>query len=228
MDEIVMFKHAVNELVELNVETKNGKRHYITPSGIRYPSVTTITSQVSAKGIAEWRRRVGEKEANKIASKAGRRGTRVHKLCEDYVNNTDINFSKITPSDHFLFKQIKPILDTYLGEVYSVEGCLYSDYLRTAGRVDCVGVFDGKASIIDFKTANKRKQRSWINNYFMQESAYAVMYEERTSIPIGQLVTIIAVEQDEPQLFVERRDDHIMEFIKYRDQYEEQHKCLPG
>jgi genome maintenance exonuclease 1 len=89
-------------------------------------------------------------------------------------------------------------------------------------------MFDGKASVIDFKTANKRKQRSWISNYFMQESAYAVMFEERTSIPIGQLVTIIAVEQDEPQLFVERRDDYIMDFIKYRDKYEEQQKCLSG
>ena len=228
MDEITMFTHKASELEELNVETKNGTTHYVTPNGNRYPSVTTITAQLSAKGIAEWRKRVGSEQANKIASKASRRGTKVHKLCEDYVNNVDINFSKITPSNHFLFKQIKPILDTYLDEVYSVEGCLYSDYLRTAGRVDCVGVFDGKASIIDFKTANKRKRRSWISNYFMQESAYAVMFEERTNIPIGQLVTIIAVEQDEPQLFVERRDDHIMEFIKYRDQYEEQQKCQSG
>ena len=127
--------------------------------------------------------------------------------------------------NHFLFKQIKPILDTYLEEVYSVESCLYSDYLRVAGRVDCIGIFNGKMSVVDFKTANKRKRRQWLGNYFMQESAYAVMFEERTDIPVSQLVTIIAVEQNEPQLFVEKRDDHIQEFIRYRDKYEESHKC---
>ena len=220
-----MFIHKTSELEKLRTETINGKRHYVTPNGNKYPSVTTITAQVSAKGIAKWRKRVGAETADKIAGKASRRGTRVHKLCEDYVNNIDIEFSEITPSDHFLFKQIKPILDTYLSEVYCVEEHLWSDHLRTAGQVDLVGKFDGKASIVDFKTANKRKERSWISNYFMQESAYAVMYEERTKTPVAQLVTIIAVEQDEPQLFVEKRDDYIYEFIKYRDKYEEQQKC---
>ena len=223
-----MFVHKEGlDYKELKTKNIDGKRHYVTPNG-NYPSVTTVTSLAIKDGIKAWRERVGEKEANKIASQAARRGTKVHKICEDYLNNVDLNYEEIEPINHFLFKQVKPILDTYLDEVYSVEGCLYSDYLRTAGRVDCVGVFDGKASIIDFKTANKRKRRSWISNYFMQESAYAVMFEERTNIPIGQLVTIIAVEQDEPQLFVERRDDHIMEFIKYRDQYEEQQKCQSG
>ena len=221
-----MFKHNnANELIELEVETQNNKRHYVTPDGKRYPSVTTVTSQYSAKGIAEWKKRVGEIKANKIATKAARRGTRVHKICENYVSNVEIDYSEIDPLNHFLFKQIKPILDTYLEEVYSVESCLYSDYLRVAGRVDCIGIFNGKMSVVDFKTANKRKRRQWLGNYFMQESAYAVMFEERTDIPVSQLVTIIAVEQNEPQLFVEKRDDHIQEFIRYRDKYEESHKC---
>ena len=101
-----------------------------------------------------------------------------------------------------------------------VECALYSDYLRVAGRVDCIGVFDGKVSVIDFKTASKRKRRDWIQNYFMQESAYAVMFEERYKIPVSQLVTIVAVDSDEPQLFRENRDDYIQEFISYRDLWE--------
>ena len=101
---------------------------------------------------------------------------------------------------------------------------LYSDFLRVAGRVDLVGKWDGKVSIIDFKTASKRKRRDWITNYFMQESAYAVMFEEMFDIPVSQLVTIIAVESDEPQVFVEKRDDHIDGFIKLRDQWESETK----
>ena len=215
-----MFLHREGlEFNDLKTKSIDGKRHYDTPGGL-YPSVTTITSQVSKEGIKQWRERVGAKEANKIVKKATRRGTKVHKICEDYINNVEIDYKEIEPINHFLFKQIKPVLDIHLEEVLGVECPLYSDYLRVAGRVDCVGVFDGKTSIIDFKTAGKRKRRDWIQNYFMQEAAYAVMFEERSKIPVSQLVTIIAVDSDEPQLFVEKRDDYIQEFIKYRDLWE--------
>ena len=122
-----------------------------------------------------------------------------------------------------MFKQIKPILDIYLEEVWAVECPLYSDYLRVAGQCDCVGIFQGKPAIIDFKTASKRKRRSWITNYFMQESAYAVMFEEMTGKPIVNLVTIIAVANDEPQLFIEQRDDHIGYFQQWRQTYKERY-----
>ena len=147
----------------------------------------------------------------------------MHKLVEDYVNNKDLDFDDVLPVNLFMFKQIKPILDTYLENVYAIECPLYSDYLETAGRVDCIGTFKGKPAIIDFKTANKRKQRSWIHNYFMQEAAYAVMFEERTKIPISRIVTVIAVEQDEPQLFIEKRDDYINLFQQYRTLYKEKY-----
>ena len=178
---------------------------------------------MKAKAIQEWRSRVGEKEANKVSTQASNRGTKVHKLCEDYVNNIDLDFTKVMPSNLFMFKQIKPILDAYLENVYAVEVPLYSDYLETAGRVDCIGTFKGKPAIIDFKTSNKRKPREWIHNYFMQEAAYAVMFEERTSIPISRIVTVIAVEQDEPQLFIEKRDDYIHLFQEYRSLYKERY-----
>jgi len=215
-----MFVHK-EEFEYQNLKTKNinGKRHYVTPDG-NYPSVTTVTSLAIKDGIKEWREKVGEKEANKIAGRAARRGTKVHKICENYLNNIEINYEDIEPINHFLFKQIKPILDTRLEKVYGVECALYSNFLRVAGRVDLVGIWEGKVSIIDFKTASKRKRRDWITNYFMQESAYAVMFEERYKIPVSQIVTIIAVEADEPQLFVEKRDDWIGGFIELRDEWE--------
>lgn len=220
-----MFKHSDKyKFEDLPRKVIDGKRYYVTPDGNKYPSVTTITSQASAKSIARWRKRVGEEEANRVSKKATTAGTKVHKLCEDYVNNEEMLYEDVAPENLFMFKQIKPILDIYLEEVWAVECPLYSDYLRVAGQCDCVGIFQGKPAIIDFKTASKRKRRSWITNYFMQESAYAVMFEEMTDIPVSQLVTIIAVESDEPQVFVEKRDDHINDFIKLRDQWESETK----
>ena len=215
-----MFVHKEGlDYKELKTKNIDGKRHYVTPNG-NYPSVTTVTSLAIKDGIKAWRERIGEKEANKIASQAARRGTKVHKICEDYLNNIDLNYEEIEPINHFLFKQIKPILDIRLNEVYGLEVPLYSNFLRVAGRVDLVGMWDGKVSIIDFKTASKRKRRDWITNYFMQESAYAVMFEEMFDIPVSQIVTIIAVEADEPQLFVEKRDDWIGGFLELRDRWE--------
>jgi|TARA_R110000851_G_scaffold117647_2_gene244541 penicillin-binding protein-related factor A (putative recombinase) len=218
-----MFKHTLVEFDELETVTEDKKRFYLTPEGNKYPSVTTVCSLATVDGIKKWRKRVGNEQANKISSKASSRGTKVHKLVEDYVNNKDLDFDDVLPVNLFMFKQIKPILDTYLENVYAIECPLYSDYLETAGRVDCIGTFKGKPAIIDFKTANKRKQRSWIHNYFMQEAAYAVMFEERTKIPISRIVTVIAVEQDEPQLFIEKRDDYINLFQQYRTLYKEKY-----
>ena len=220
-----MFPHKEDlDFTELATENLHGKRHYVTPDGLKFPSVTSVTSLAIRDGIKKWRERVGEKEANKISSMAARRGTKVHKLCEDYLNNIELDYGAIEPINHFLFKQIKPVLDTRLTEVYGLEVPLYSSYLRVAGRVDLVGMYDGKVSIIDFKTSSKRKKREWISNYFQQESAYAVMFEEMFDIPVSQLVTIIAVESDEPQVFVEKRDNHIDGFIKLRDQWESETK----
>ncbi len=216
-----MFKQSIIEQVELTREQSDGKRFYLTPEGQKYPSVTTVTSQISKKGIAQWRARVGAETANKITSRASRRGTGVHKLCELYIQNEELDFKKVPPIELFLFKQIKPILDKYLKEVIAVESMLYSDYLRVAGQVDCIGVWDQNVSVIDFKTSTKRKPKKWISNYFMQEAAYAVMFEERTGIPITNLITVIACEEDEPQLFEVSRDNYIQQFIEWREIYKE-------
>lgn len=206
---------------DLETEQVNGKRFYKTPEGLYYPSVTTITSQHGKDKILEWRKRVGEAEANKVSAKASGRGTRVHTLCENYLNNEIDYARKQMPDSVAMFKTIQPILDKYVNNIHALEIPLYSDHLKVAGRVDCIAEFDGKLSIIDFKTASKPKQESWIKNYFMQCAAYAVMYEERTGIPVTRLAIIIAVENEPPQIFVKKRDEHIEDFIKYRLIYEE-------
>ena len=204
--------------IELNTINENGKRLYVTPDGEKYPSVTTVLSDYKKDAIIQWRKRVGEQQANKISTQASRRGTKVHKLCEDYLNN-ESTFKDYTPDNVEMFKSIQPTLNE-IEIVYVQERTLYSHHLKTAGRVDCVGKFRGKPHIIDFKTSNKPKKWEWIDNYFMQGSAYSVMWEEMTGVPIPYIAIIIAVADDSPQVFVENRDTWINKFIEVRQGYD--------
>jgi genome maintenance exonuclease 1 len=216
-----IFEHKKIEFEELPTVTEDGKRFYKTPDGILYPSVTTITSLMGKDSIIAWRKRVGEAEANKISTQASSRGTRMHGICEDYLCNKQFK-STIMPDAMAMFKSIQPILDECIDDVHAIEAPLYSHHLRVAGRVDCVAKYNGGLSIIDWKTSSKQKDEKWIQNYFMQCSAYAVMFEERTKIPVPQLVVIIAVAGDNPQVFIKKRNDYIKEFISYRNLYDEQ------
>tara|TARA_B100001939_G_scaffold314105_1_gene298292 strand:+ start:541 stop:1197 length:657 start_codon:yes stop_codon:yes gene_type:complete len=204
--------------IELNTINENGKRLYVTPDGEKYPSVTTVLSDYKKDAIIQWRKRVGEQQANKISTQASRRGTKVHKLCEDYLNN-ESTFKNYTPDNVEMFKSIQPTLNE-IEIVYAQERTLYSHHLKTAGRVDCVGKFRGKPHIIDFKTSNKPKKWEWIDNYFMQGSAYSVMWEEMTGVPIPYIAIIIAVADDSPQVFIENRDTWINKFIEVRQGYD--------
>jgi genome maintenance exonuclease 1 len=197
----------------------DGTRVYKTPSGRAYPSVTTVTSLHNAEGIAKWRARVGAEEANRISSRASARGTRIHSLCEAYLRN------EVCEPDIFdreLFGSITPWLGD-IDNIHALESPLYSDFLQVAGTVDCIGEFQGKLSVIDFKTSSKPKDRDDIYNYFMQTAAYAVSFEERTGIPIGRLVIIMAVDNDDPRLFIEKRDNWIGGFRKLRLDYKNKH-----
>lgn len=201
-----MFEHVPVELTEMNAVTTDKGRRYRTPEGIDLPSITTVLSILSRDSIMKWRRRVGAEEANRISHRASTRGTAVHAIIEKYINNEENFKDGYTPDIIGSFLDLKPILDGRIGRVYAQEAPLYSNHLGVAGRVDCVADFDGKLSIIDFKTSMKPKRKDWITNYFMQESAYAIMWEERTDRPITQLVTIISVDNHDPQIFVEHRD----------------------
>jgi genome maintenance exonuclease 1 len=216
-----MFIHVKDKVKTLDLDTVylDGKRHYVTPEGNVYPSVTTVVGAHGKDSLNEWRKRVGEQEADKISRQAANRGNKLHKLCEDYLNN-ELSIDGEMPTTIQLFNSIKPIIQNYINNIYEIESPLYSDHLKVAGRVDCIAEFDGKISIIDFKTSSKPKLESYILNYFMQASAYAVMFEERTGISVSRLAIIIAVENDQPQVFIKKRDDYIGKFIEYRNLYD--------
>jgi CRISPR/Cas system-associated exonuclease Cas4 (RecB family) len=207
-----------HDIPKLERDTKpDGTRVYRTPSGNAYPSVTTVTGLHTAKGIAEWRKRVGNEEANRVSAKASARGTRIHQYCEDYLRG---NIFEADMFDLEMFNSIKFLLDS-IDNIHCLEDALYSDYLQVAGTVDCIAEFQGKLSVIDFKTSSKPKDRDDIHNYFMQTAAYAVAFEERTGIPIGRLVIIMAVDNDDPRWFIEKRDNWIGGFRKLRMDYKQ-------
>jgi len=208
------------ELQNLKSETfPDGKRYYILPDGTKLPSVTTVIGAKSKKAIMEWRRRVGEEEANKVSRKASGRGTNVHTLCERYLNNESLG--NIMPDAKEMFLTLKPLLNR-INNIHYQECALWSTKLGMAGRVDCIGEFDGVLSVIDFKTSKRIKKREDIDNYFAQCVAYACMYEELIGKGIDQIVIIMAVEDSEPLLFIEKTEDHLNTLLEYIKFYKEQ------
>lgn len=195
-----MFKHELLPDINIQAEMVNGKRHYLTPEGNKYPSVTTVLSPMSAEGIAAWRAKVGEEEANKISRKASSRGTKVHTLAENYVMNRDWK-SGAMPNHIEMFNPLARFLDTNLQTVYGCEIGLYSDRLKMAGRCDLVCQMFDIPTIVDFKTASKLKDEKYILNYFFQTTIYGMMVKERYGLDIGAICVLIATQDDGLQVF---------------------------
>ena len=197
---------------ELEAVTTESGRTYLTPKGNRYNSITTILKPYNQHIIENWRAAVGEEEANKISGRASRRGEAVHLACEKYLlNEMDFKFKQnMMPNVKQMFLQLKPHLDKSVGKIYAIEQPLYSDELQVAGRVDLIAEWDGKLSIVDYKTSGKFKDANDIDNYFMQCTAYAIMFEERTGISIDHIVIAMAVESENtPQIFCREKKDYI-------------------
>lgn len=198
-----------------------GKRLYCRGDTlVGYPSVTTIvsTEKTGQKALHEWRRRVGFQEANRISRQSANRGTGAHKLIEDYIHGREV-----TPTNPFyydLFSRLRDVADQRIGRILTIEGMMVSDHLRVGGTVDMIAEFDGRLAVVDWKTSIKRKSHDRVQNYFLQEAAYAVMFEESTKIPVDRLVTIISTEDGFSQVFVERRDDWINKFVDLRTEYD--------
>ena len=198
------FNHVGNTLTELQTENIDGRRFYKTPNG-NYQSITTLLSNLSKAGISAWRKRVGATEANRISTKASRQGTAVHALCEQYIKNEEDFLTDSMPHLVEMFESIQPLLNR-IDNVHVTEGALYSDELQLAGRTDLIAEFDEQLAIIDYKTSRRIKTWEMCASYFMQGAFYAHAYEERTGIPINNIVIIMAVENEKPLLFRETKE----------------------
>ena len=208
------------DLQDLQSQTfPDGKRYYTLPDGTKLPSVTTVLGAQKKDAIIAWRKRVGEEVANAISKKATGRGTNVHTLCERYLNNESLG--NVMPDAKEMFFSLKPLLNR-INNIHYQEQALWSKQLGMAGRVDCIGEFDGELSVIDFKTSKKIKGLAHIEDYFWLTSAYALMYEELIGKPIDSLVIIMAVEDEQPLLFQQKTADHIPGLVKAIKFYQNQ------
>ena len=211
-----MFTHLENKInYELEATTTKSGRLYKTPEGDEFPSVTTVLGYRGKESILAWRQRVGEEEANRISRQAAGRGTKVHYMAEDHINNNEVVTEDVMPHIVQMWNALKKSIDGHIDNVRAQEVPLYSKQLRLAGRVDCIAEHDGELAIIDFKTSSRVKKREYISNYFMQAAAYACMYAERTGEKIDKIVILMTVEgENEPLIFIEKTNDWVDKLIE--------------
>lgn len=210
------------ELVDIPTEEIDGKRFYKTPSGERLPSVTTVLGHAKKHLITEWRNKVGHDTAQKISTRASIRGTKFHNMMEKYLRNDNTLFENVMPDMKQAFRDAQKVVDR-IDNIHYIESPLYSLQLGVAGRTDVIAEFDGKLSIIDFKTSTKLKKREWIENYFEQGTAYALMYEEHVGTPIDQIIIIISADgETEPQVFIEEKAHYIEGLMAKIQQYKKE------
>lgn len=197
------------EFAHLNRIDGETARLYETPTGERYPSVTTVLGKMSDKtALNEWRKRVGDVEANKVSARAASRGTSIHNMCEKYILGEEIDTSM--PHNMMIFNQIKKILDNKVDTIRATECTLFSHHLQIAGTCDLIADYDGRLSIIDYKTSTRRKRKDWIEGYFLQCALYAYMLWEMTGIGVKDIVIVIGVDDElDAQVFVERPSNYI-------------------
>jgi genome maintenance exonuclease 1 len=218
------FKHHPHGIVlpKLTRENTPKGRMYSTPTGNAYPSITTVLGVTDdKKWLFEWQARVGKAEAARITAQSARRGTAVHKLAEDYLDNVEDWKGKAQPANLHMFKPLRKILDEKVNNIWFQEEFLYSDKLRTAGQVDCIGEYRGVLSVIDFKTARRPKTVEDILNYFIQVTFYAAAFFEMTGVAIKQGAILIAVENEEPQEFIFDIYDYFPHFLAVRKKFKE-------
>ncbi len=222
------------EFINVNIDVpdvdpvnRDGVRFYPIPGADKYyPSVTSITSFKNAQFFKKWRAKIGEEEANRITARATQRGTAYHNIAEDYFKGElDLNkYLENNPLSVRMFQSAKSTLNR-INKIHCLETFLYSHYLGLAGRVDCIAEFDGELAVIDFKTSTKEKKESYIEHYFVQETAYAAMFLERSGLEVKKIVTLIATEEGTIQVFEKYNLDdylqllksYIQEFVNYHE-----------
>ena len=208
------FVSGMPELKQLETDESTGERFYISPNGVKLPSVTTVLGHFKKKAMIEWRNRVGHEEADRVSTRASLRGTKFHNMMEGYLRGEEGFLDGVMPDMKQSFNDMKETLDL-IDNIHYIESPLYSEKLGVAGRTDVIAEFGKTLSIIDFKTSTKQKKEQWIENYFEQGTAYALMYEELVGRPIDQIVILISVDfMEHPQVFIRDKNQYIQNLLE--------------
>lgn len=212
----MIFNHSPLELPKIERVHRDGVRYYKLPDSDTdklFVSITSITSFYNREIFKNWRKKIGEAEANRITNRATSRGTDTHTLIEAYTSNLDL--PEVQELSHKLFEISKPALHR-IGTIYGMEIPMYSETLGIAGTCDCIAEFDGELSIIDYKTAEKPKKREWLDHYMVQAVAYSAMLHELTGLCAKKLVIIMTCENGELEVYEER---DILKYLKLLIKY---------
>ena len=218
---------------KLTRDESTGKRLYLTPTGHKVPSVTTILDKTkpaeAREALANWRKAVGEQKAQAITTEAANRGTRMHKFLEDYVKGEPLKESVSNPYAQQSLKMAKIVIThglSFVNEVWGSEVPLYFPELY-AGTTDCVGMHQGDPAILDFKQTNKPKKREYIDDYFIQLTAYALAHNEVHGTNIRKGVILMCSKDYEYQEFIlepkdfdywtERWCDRVSQYYRLQD-----------
>lgn len=206
---------GIDPFPDLETKEHNGGRWYKLPSGTWVPSVTTVLGYKKKVHLEKWKNKVGEDEATYVKNRAGTRGKAFHSLMEGYLNNKPVLnlLDGVMPDMQEHFRLLQKHLHK-IDRIHHMEECLYSEYLGIAGRVDVIAEYNGIPSVIDFKTSRKPKKEEWVEDYFIQASTYAHMYEAMTDHPLDQIVIMMAVDHDFPQVWIKEKK----EMVGYIDQ----------
>ena len=211
------------EFPELVVHNIGGMRFYEAPDGNKYPSITTVLGKQPGKqeGLQKWRERIGEEQARIVSGKAARRGTAFHNICEDYLNGVeDITHHK---EKNFLaycmFGEMKSHLDDKIKKVVLQEQTMYSPKYKVAGRCDFIGVYGDTLAVVDFKTTTTPKKEEWIEDHFIQCTAYASMFEEHTGEAIENIVIMMVAEDGQVQIFEKKTSDYFSKLAMTMDNF---------
>ena len=207
------------QLPKLKRKNENGHRVYYDEDKNRYHSVTTVVGSIDQKGLDEWREKVGKDVADHVAMKSAITGTKLHKIVESYLANEESEEENIFAKAHF--NNIEPLLAN-IDLINGLETKLCSKRLGLAGTVDCIAQYKGVDSIIDFKTSSKKKKDEWIKKYFLQTTAYSIMWEELTGIKVTQIVILITGEDGSREEYIRNRDDYVEELEEVIAKYTEQ------
>ena len=199
----------------------NGSRHYATPDGGKVPSVTTILDKTkpaeSKKALADWKKRVGEAQAQQITTEAASRGTRMHKWLEDYVLTGELGSPGSNPYSEQSYQMASLVVEHGLknaDEYWGTEVPLYFSGLY-AGTTDLVGVHAGTPAIMDFKQTNKPKKTEWVSDYFLQLCAYANAHNSMFGTAIQKGVILMCSKDYQYQEWILEGDA----FIYWSDQW---------
>ena len=224
---IFTHKPPLKDLPPLKAKTSDLGRFYTNlNTNESYPSITTVLGAQSKQGIIEWKKRVGEEVANHISRQAANRGTHVHNMVEDHLNNLDVDQIEKYKKQflpRMMFNVLKPELSK-INNIRLQEAAMYSTDYTVAGRVDCIAEYDGVLSVIDFKTSTKEKSEDWIENYFIQGSAYSQMYKEHFDEDVNQVVILITTEQGTTQVFKKNPHDYLEKLKQYVEEF---YKTIP-